>query len=262
MSTVSSSSVELTACPTSPRAVSCPTERVSASVRASSSLNSRTFSMAIAAWSAKVMRSTSWTFGIGPGAAQPTTIAPSGRPSRIIGTPSMRRQPPLRANRLSYSGSAKTSVICTTAPVRMTLHESFESSGRIGYVLFITSIPTGETFSLATKCSISPSNRNTLAKRASQRRTALRAMQSNTGCTFDGELAMTLKISAVAVCRSSASLVSLNKRTFSIAITACSAKVFSNSICVSGKGRAAARKMLIAPTGCPSRSIGTDRTLR
>ena len=35
-----------------------------------------------------------------------------------------------------------------------------------------------------------------------------------------GELAMTFRVSAVAVCRSSASLVSLNSRAFSIAITA------------------------------------------
>ncbi len=49
---------------------------------------------------------------------------------------------------------------------------------------------------------------------------ALAAMASKTGCTSDGELAMTFRISAVAVCRSSASLVSLNSRTFSIAMTA------------------------------------------
>ena len=41
---------------------------------------------------------------------------------------------------------------------------------------------------------------------------------------------MTRRISAVAVCRSSASCVSLNRRTFSIAITAWSAKVCSSSI--------------------------------
>jgi hypothetical protein len=52
-----------------------------------------------------------------------------------------------------------------------------------------------------------------------------------------GELLMTLRISAVAVCRSSASLVSLNRRTFSIAITAWSAKVFSSAICFSVNGR-------------------------
>ena len=50
-------------------------------------------------------------------------------------------------------------------------------------------------------------------------------MASNTGCTSDGELAITFRMSAVAVCRSSASCVSLNSRTFSIAITAWSAKV-------------------------------------
>ena len=51
-------------------------------------------------------------------------------------------------------------------------------------------------------------------------------MASNTGCTSDGELAMTLRMSAVAVCRSSASLVSLNSRAFSIAIRAWSRKDF------------------------------------
>ena len=51
---------------------------------------------------------------------------------------------------------------------------------------------------------------------------------SNTGCTSDGELAITFRISAVAVCRSSASCVSLNSRAFSMAITAWSAKVCSN----------------------------------
>ena len=42
----------------------------------------------------------------------------------------------------------------------------------------------------------------------------LPAIASNTGCTSVGELAITFRISAVAVCRSSASLVSLNRRTF------------------------------------------------
>ena len=46
------------------------------------------------------------------------------------------------------------------------------------------------------------------------------AIASNTGCTSSGELAITFRMSAVAVCRSSASCVSLNSRTFSIAITA------------------------------------------
>ena len=52
-------------------------------------------------------------------------------------------------------------------------------------------------------------------------------MASNTGCTSVGDSLITFRISAVAVCCSSASCVSLNSRTFSMAITAWSAKVLS-----------------------------------
>ena len=45
-------------------------------------------------------------------------------------------------------------------------------------------------------------------------------MASNTGITSVGELLMTLRMSAVAVWRSSASRVSLISRVFSIAMTA------------------------------------------
>ena len=54
-STVSRSSVELTAWLTSPSARSSSTERASSRVRARTSSNSRTFSIAITAWSAKVV---------------------------------------------------------------------------------------------------------------------------------------------------------------------------------------------------------------
>ena len=71
--------------------------------------------------------------------------------------------------------------------------------------------------------------RNTAVEKPPMRRFALAAIASNTGCTSEGELAITLRMSAVAVCRSSASCVSLNSRTFSIAMTAWSAKVRSSS---------------------------------
>ena len=51
------------------------------------------------------------------------------------------------------------------------------------------------------------------------------AMASNTGWRFEGDDAITFSTSAVAVCRASASLVSLNRRAFSMAMTAWSAKV-------------------------------------
>ncbi len=75
---------------------------------------------------------------------------------------------------------------------------------------------------------MSPITRVTAAEWPPDSRLALSAIASNTGCTSDGELAITFRMSAVAVCRSSASLVSLNSRVFSMAITAWSAKVCSN----------------------------------
>jgi len=59
-----------------------------------------------------------------------------------------------------------------------------------------------------------------VASKASHSRIALVATASNTGCTSVGELEITLRISLVAVCRSRASFVSVNSRTFSIAMTA------------------------------------------
>jgi hypothetical protein len=48
---------------------------------------------------------------------------------------------------------------------------------------------------------------------------------------------MTCKTSAVAVCCSKASRVSVNSRAFSIAITACAAKFCNSAICLSENGR-------------------------
>ena len=68
-------------------------------------------------------------------------------------------------------------------------------------------------------------------------------MASNTGSSSPGELEMTFSTSEVAVCCSSASVssrvracTSSNSRTFSIAITAWSAKVVTSSICLSVNG--------------------------
>ena len=52
-----------------------------------------------------------------------------------------------------------------------------------------------------------------------------------------GEELMTRNTSAVAVCCSSASRVSVISRAFSIAMTACAAKFCNSAICLSVKGR-------------------------
>ena len=60
----------------------------------------------------------------------------------------------------------------------------------------------------------------------------------------------------MAVCCSSASFVSLNRRTFSIAITAWSAKVRSRAISRSVNGPTARRATWMPPIPWPSFSIG------
>ena len=64
---------------------------------------------------------------------------------------------------------------------------------------------------------------------------AFSRIASNTGSRLPGEALMTCSTSAVAVCCSSASRVSVSSRAFSIAITACAAKFCSKAICLSRK---------------------------
>jgi len=97
---------------------------------------------------------------------------------------------------------------------------------------------------------------------ASQSLTELSATVSKTGCRSNAERLMTLSTSAVAVCCASASVVSLKRRVFSIAITAWSAKVWSSAICLSLNGFTSVRRRTIAPMLSPSRSSGTVRMER
>ena len=57
-------------------------------------------------------------------------------------------------------------------------------------------------------------------------------------------------------------LHSLNSRTFSMAMTAWSAKVSSSAICFSVNGRTSVRRIIIAPMATPSRSNGVARMVR
>ena len=91
---------------------------------------------------------------------------------------------------------------------------------------------------------------------ASQSRVARSATASRIGFTSPGESEITRRISLVAVCCSRPSLVSLNRRTFSIAITAWSAKVRSSAICFSVSGPGSRRTTLIAPIAASPRIIG------
>ena len=75
------------------------------------------------------------------------------------------------------------------------------------------------------------------AEAASHKRIAFSSIASNTGARSPGEELMTCNTSAVAVCCSSASRVSVISRAFSIAMTACAAKFCNSAICLSVNGR-------------------------
>jgi len=70
---------------------------------------------------------------------------------------------------------------------------------------------------------------------------ALSSIASNTGARLPGELLITCNTSAVAVCCSNASRVSVISRAFSIAMTACVAKFWNSAICFSVNGRTSRR---------------------
>ena len=76
-----------------------------------------------------------------------------------------------------------------------------------------------------------------IAERGPHSRIAFSSIASNTGARSPGEALMTCNTSAVAVCCSSASRVSVSSRAFSIAITAWAAKFCSSAICLSENGR-------------------------
>ena len=78
----------------------------------------------------------------------------------------------------------------------------------------------------------------------------------------NGELAMTCRMPAVAVCRSNASRCSVSSRAFSIAITACAAKFSNSAISFSENGWTLSRYKLMQPSAVPSFRNGTQRPVR
>ena len=180
-----------------------------------------------------------------PTDARDTAIPPMGRPSRSRGTATIERNVTARATfRAPYSGSASMSGIWAKARSRSARPIAVLRLGARGKLRSYSAAPAGPSPWWATRRIISPSNRNTAQNWASHSCIARRAIMSNTGCVSVGELLMTFRISPVAVCCWSASVVSLNRRTFSIAITAWSAKVLSRSTFASAKypGHAGQRK--------------------
>ena len=92
---------------TSDVAVCCSSNSVSSRVRCCSASNSRVFSIAITAWSAKVSASSICLSVKGRTDFRPKVMAPIGDPSRRSGTPRSVRD--VSTFRYVYSGSARTS---------------------------------------------------------------------------------------------------------------------------------------------------------
>ena len=130
-----------------------------------------------------------------------------------------------------------------------------ENSGRDGY-----------TLQLSNKCreSDSDNEEQSFGNKARVKAKELTAsvdkwLGSSVGETSVGDSLITRSTSAIAVCRSSASRVSLNKRTFSMATTAWSAKDWASATSATLKALAVTRIKTRTPIGsCPApRNSGT-----
>ncbi len=149
-------------------------------------------------------------------------------------------------------------------PLRSARPVAVPAVAGLGYASRRALACAGFALSSASMLTISPSYMKTPAESDPHRARAFFTMVSNTGWTSVGELLMTRRISPVAVCCSRVSVnarlrrsSSPNRLTFSIAITAWSAKVWSRAIWLGEKGPGFGRSTVITPIGTPSRSIGT-----
>ena len=155
---------------------------------------------------------------------------PSGAPSRSNGVPATVRtvdMPPLaRGAANGYSASAAqmsvTWIVRRSRRIRALTVPATGTDSPIAY-----DKRSGPCRATRRRCS--PSRWKMAEPIAPHTRAAFSTTASMTGWRSVGELAITRRISAVAVCCSSASSVrlSLNSRTFSMAMTACSANVLS-----------------------------------
>ena len=102
--------------------------------------------MAMTAWSAKVLSSSSCRAGSNPVWERLTVMAPIGRPSRRIGTATRLRKVTIRASSPNeYSGSAATSGICWTAALRTARPAPLPRPGATGNSRFQASTPSAVT---------------------------------------------------------------------------------------------------------------------
>ena len=247
-------------------AVCCSSASVSSRLRASSSVNRRTFSIAMTAWSAKVWSSVDLAIGegrdLGPPDRRSTPMArPRGATERrgSCGIRSRRRARWTRGTRSPPPARQRRGRPADPAPRGLP-----RTADRDGEAL-LARVAIGIARDGRRDGAISVPTVDGRVERLAEPRRALARSASNTGWTSVGDLEMTRRISPVAVCCSSVSVrsrlrasSSLKSRTFSIAITAWSAKVFSSAICRRRETASRAARRSRSPRwGLRSRSIGT-----
>ena len=221
--------------------ITCSTSAVAVCCSSASlvSLNRRAFWIAITAWSAKVLQQRELLV------AERAAAAGGRRRSRRcrgLPTSSARRRPKSWSDRVrrrsrtagcAASASRTCRRLCTVRRSRIAwpvivLAERLRETSRAMRVER-RAAPRAPAWTVAVVAAPGRSPSCSVANRRWQ----LSRIFSNTGAVSATELLMTCSTSAVAVCCSSASFVSLNRRTFSIAITAWRAKVCSSATSLS-----------------------------
>jgi hypothetical protein len=222
------------------------------------SLNRRTFSIAITAWSANVCASEISFASNSPVPARRIVRQPMARPSRSKrneqrGTITQREcELGIRANCFAPSHGVGDG---DDARLQDAASRTAAAIQRPGFQEAACALST-PSLAKATLSIMLPFGITSATALPPKSLWQLCTMASNTGCVSLIDALITRRSLAVAVCCSSASFVSLNKRTFSMAITAWSAKVLSSSSWTCEIGPALPADADHAEH-LPSRSIGT-----
>ena len=194
-------------CSTSDVAVCCSSDSVSSRVRCCSASNSRTFSIAMTAWSAKVGNQIDLLLArtVAPRHGGPA-MAPSARPSRMSGTERMRTVAVCNRKFLPEVGNSSLSVLQVGDLDRLQIADRAASHRAAVQRHRFCARQSPELAERRGK------PEHVVIGRSRYRQTCLantgRVLglpSSSTGCTSLGELEMTRRMSPIAVCCSSAS---------------------------------------------------------
>ncbi len=251
---------------TSAVAVCCSSASLRLAVRSCTCSNRRTFWMAIAAWSAKVLNRLICLALKGRTSVRRISSTPIDLSSCRSGVPANVRWPAWMAScrPSGYSLSSITRSSTQTVSPSMKHRPATQSrpTGSGGRLMGI-----GPQWAFISRRP--PLSRKMAASSVSQNLAALSTTTSSTGWMSVGEVAITRRMSPVAVCCSRASETSLlractssRRRAFSMAMAAWAAKVCNRPICLSLNGLTSRRRITSTPIASCSRISGVAAIVR